>query len=137
MATIRASKLNRSPMNSAEGDACVFTSSVTLAAAAIADVVEFAQLPSGCEVIDVQLVNDALGASVTMNVGYRFVDPANGAAAPTAFQAAGAKSTAGKTSGAFHPTMFNDPIVVTSTVAGAAATGKVTAVITYRFIGTM
>lgn len=137
MATITASKANRAPMNSAQGDLCAFTSSVTLAAAAIGDVVEFAKLPAGCEVIDVQLVNDALGASVTLNAGYKYVDSTVGAAAPAAFQAAAAKSTAGKSSGAFHPTVFNDPIVITSTVAGAAATGKVTAIITYRFIGTM
>ncbi len=137
MATIKASKLNRAPMNSAQGDACFFTSSVVLAAAAIADVVEFAQLPAGCEVIDVQLVNDALGASVTLNAGYRYVDSTVGAAAPAAFQAAASKSSAGKTPGAFHPVIFNDAIVITSTVAGAAATGKVTAIITYRFIGTM
>lgn len=137
MAAISASKLKRAPMNSAQGDACIFTSSVTLVAAAIADVIEFAQLPAGCEVIDVELVNDALGASVTLNSGYRYVDPAIGSAAPAAFQAAAAKTTASKTSGTFHPVIFNDPIIVTSTVAGAAATGKVTAIITYRFIGTM
>lgn len=137
MAVIQSSKLRRSPINSANGDACIFTSSVSLAAAAIGDVVHFAQLPAGVEVIDVQLVNDALGASVTLNSGYAYVDPSIGAAAPAAFQAAAAKTSAGKSNGAFHPVIFNDPIIVTSTVAGAAATGKVTAIITYRFIGTM
>jgi hypothetical protein len=137
MATITASKFNRAPANGDYGDANVFTSSATLAAAAIGDVIDFAKMPAGCEIIDVQLVNDALGASVTLNSGYRFINPDNGAAAPAAFQAAAGKSSAGKTSGVFHPVTFNDPISITSTVAGAAATGKVTAIITYRFIGTM
>src|SRR5690606_17420859 len=115
MATIKSSKLNRAPMNSAQGDACIFTSSVTLAAAAISDVIEFAQLPAGCEVIDVQLVNDALGTSVTLNAGYRYVDSNVGSAVPAAFQAAASKSSAGKSSGTFHPIVFDDPIVITST----------------------
>lgn len=137
MAAIKSSKLNRAPMNSAQGDLCAFTSSVVLAAAAIADVIEFAQMPAGCEIIDVQLVNDALGASVTLNAGYKYVDSTVGAAAPAAFQAAASKASAAKTSSTAHPAIFNDPIIITSTIAGAAATGKVTAIITYRFIGTM
>lgn len=136
MANIDSSKLKRTPINGEYGDTCTFTSSVTLAAGAIADVIRFAQMPAGCEIIDVALTNDALGAGVTLNAGYDFVRGADGVAVPAAFQPAASKAAAAKTVGAFHPVEFDSSIYITSTIAGAAATGKVTAQITYRFLGT-
>jgi hypothetical protein len=135
MAYVDSSKLRRAPANGEFGDLCTFPSSVVLAANPIADVIRFAQMPAGCEIIDVALVNDALGASVTLNAGYEYVRASDGAAVPAAFQAAAAKSAAGKSVGAFHPIEFDSPINITATIAGAAATGKVTALITYRFLG--
>lgn len=135
MATINSSKVNRVPANGEYGDACFFPAPVTLTAAAIGDVIRFAKFPAGTEIIDVALVNAPLGASVTLNAGYEYVNSADGAAAPAAFQAAASKTSAGKTVGAFAPVEFDSPFFVTSTVAGAAATGLVTAVISYRFNG--
>ncbi len=137
MATLLAQRYARKPANGEWGDASIFSSSIILAAAPIADVINFASLPAGCEVINVELINDALGAGVTLNCGYAFVDPTNGTAVPAYYQAAASKATAGKTSSVAHPITHNDPTDVTATIAGGAATGKVTAIITYRFVGTL
>ena len=137
MATLNAQKLKKIPSNGQHGDACIFTSAIVLAAASVADVVYFAELPPYCEVIDVELVNDALGASTTFNCGYAYVDSTVGSAAPTAYQAAASKTSAGKTRGTFHPILHEHATYVTATLAGAAATGTVTAIIHYRYIGSM
>ena len=43
---------------------------ITLASAAIADVVQMVNLPNGARIIDGYLTNAALGASTTLSVGY-------------------------------------------------------------------
>jgi hypothetical protein len=137
MAYQNANRFLKKPYSAAEGDASIFTSSIVAAAIQIGDVIRFAEMPPGVEIIDAQLVNDPLGGSTTLNLGFEYVDSTVGSAEPTAFQAAASKASAGKTSGAFHPRTFNDAIIITSTVAGAAITGKVSAIITYKSIGTL
>lgn len=137
MATQNANRLSKKPYSAAEGDASFFTSSFVAVATPIADVIRWAQMPAGVEIVNVELVNDALGASTTLNVGFEYVDSSVGSAEPAAFQAAASKVSAGKSSGAFHPRTFNDDIYITSTVAGGAITGKVSAIIHYRSIGTL
>ena len=137
MANREGEKLKRKPASGEYGDACLFISKFVAAATPIADVVRFAELPAGCEVIDINLVNDALGASSTLSIGYEYVDSSVGAAAPAAFKAATTTASAGKLTTAFHPQMFNDNVYVTATVGGAAITGTVTVIISYRYVGTM
>lgn len=137
MATLKANKLSKKVYSGEVGDASVFVTSYVAAAAQIADKIQWAQLPAGIEIVDISLVNDAMGASSTLNIGFEYVDSANGAAEPTAFKAATDVSTAGKQTTAFHPRYFADDVILTSVVAGGAITGKVSLIITYRFVGTL
>lgn len=131
-----AQKLSVIPKNGSNGDACMFTSSFQAAATPIADVIRFAKLPAGVEIVNVDLVHDAMGASSTLSVGYEFVDSADGAAAPAFFLPAAASTAAQKRPSANHPIELNAPSYITATIGGGAITGKVTAIIEYRFLGT-
>jgi hypothetical protein len=136
MANQNAQKLSVIPKNGSNGDACVFASSFQAVATPISDVIRFAKMPAGVEIIGVDLVHDAMGASSTLSVGYEFVDSADGAAAPAQFLAAAASTSAQKRPCAAHPIELQAPTFITATVGGAAITGKVTAIVNYKFIGT-
>ena len=121
----------------ANGDANSFSSSITLAAAAIGSRIEFKELPAGTELQEVTLIHDALGASTTLSLGELFKSSDDGTTSATSLKAAASAASAGRQDSAFHPQVYNVPVTITATVAGAAATGKVTAIIKYRYIGTM
>lgn len=136
MATLESSKLKVATYNGEDGNLSVADASYTAAAASIADVIRMVELPAGSRIVGVNVVNDALGASSTLACGYEYKDSANGSAAPAAFKAATATSSAGGFSGAFHPlATFQDPIYVTLTVGGAAITGKVSVIVYYESAG--
>lgn len=137
MAYREGTKLKRKPANGEYGDSCLFTSQFTGASTPVGDVIRFAEFPAGCEVIDVDIVNDALGASSTLSIGYEYVDSSVGAAAPAYFKAATATSAAGKIDGVAHPIQFNDSVFITATIGGAAITGLVTAIVSYRYVGVL
>lgn len=136
MANQDAQKFNVIPKNGEYGDACTFTSSFVAAATPIADVIRFAKMPAGVEIISVDLMHDAMGASSTLSVGYDYVNSADGSAAPAFFLAAAASTSKQKRFSAEHPIEFQVPTYITATVGGGAITGKVTALINYRFVGT-
>lgn len=117
------------------GDACSATSKIVLAAAAIAARLDFIKLPAGTELQEVILINDALGADTTLSIGELFASATDGTTSATSLGAAAATSTAGRRESAFHPRVYDAPVTITATIAGAAATGTVTAIVKYRFIG--
>lgn len=87
---------------------------------AIAYEVELGVLQAGCTLLDVDLIHDAMGANVTLGLGYKFVDPAWGAAAPLAIRAQTAAAAAVNTS--FNlavPLVLEHDAILTLTVAGA------------------
>jgi hypothetical protein len=133
---MEATNFRTLPKAGANGDACSFTSSITLSAAAISTRIEWARLPPGTELQEVVLVTDALGASSTLGVGELFDSTADGTTAAASLVSAASTASAGRIDSAFHPKVYNTPVTLTSTVGGAAATGKVTAIIKYRYIGT-
>lgn len=133
---MEATNFRTLPKAGANGDACSFTSSFTFAAAEIGTRVEWAKLPPGTELQEVVLINDALGASSTLGVGELFDSTADGTTAAASLTAAASTASAGRIESAFHPRTYQVPVTITSTVAGAAVTGKVTAIIKYRYIGT-
>lgn len=137
MATVNASAMGRAPMNGEYGNLCARASSITLAAQAAGDVIRFTDLPAGSEVLNVEVVNDAMGASTTLALGYEYIDVNDGAAAPAAFKAATSTSTAGKVTTSFHPIQLERPFRLIGTIGGAAMTGKLTAIVTYIFKGAM
>lgn len=117
------------------GDLCSFTSKITLSSAAIGTRIEFKKLPAGVELQEVTLINDALGASTTLSIGELFDKAADGTTSATSLGAAASTASAGRRESAFHPRIYDVPVTITATLAGAVATGSVSAIIAYRFIG--
>lgn len=132
---MESNRLKKTPIASTFGDSASMPCSMTFAATAVGEH-DFFELPAGAELFALGLVNDALGASTTMAYGYRYKDPANGSAAPAAFRAAAASTSAGATVVPIHPVVFDVPVIITGTLAGGAGTGKVTVTPMYRYLGT-
>ncbi len=137
MATVNASGVGRAPMNGEYGNVSGRVSKVTLAAQASGDVIRFTDLPAGAEIVNVEVVNDAMGAPTTLALGYEYLNPNDGAAAPNAFKAATSTATAGKIATAFHPIQLERPSRLIGTIGGAAMTGTLSAIVTYIYKGTM
>ena len=130
MATITASTALLNAKSLPTNDLCV-SKDYTFAAAAIADVVQVVKVPVGARVVDVDLYNDALGASTTVAVGH--ASSATGTVgSATYWLGATSTSSAGRTRTAARPldiTTANDLLVLT--VGGGVATGAVTLTVTY------
>lgn len=135
MATIQAPTMRNQVANGTFGDANSAHAYADLSAAAINDVVDLVRIPAGSRIDDVKLVHGAMGATTQLQVGYRYEDSANGAAVPNHFLAAAASSSAGTRRSDKAPIEFDAPVVLTVTVTGAAATGRIDAVIGYVYRG--
>lgn len=105
---------------------------VTLAAAAIGDKVRLNKVYAGTKVYDVSMINAALGAGVTVSVGFEYVDGQAGGSA-TAFLPATAASAAARTESAVKPVTLAYDAYIIATIAGGAATGQLDTVVTYEF----
>ena len=115
---------------------------ITLASAAISDVVQMVNLPNGARIIDGYLTNAALGASTTLSVGNAAYKNAAGttvSASATAYLAATSTSSAARTDifatqalGANSVVNANeDGLPITATLAGGTASGVVQIAIRY------
>lgn len=107
---------------------------VTLAAAAIGDVVRLVKLYAGTKIHESYMVNAALGASTQVSLGFQYANGEAGGSA-TALIAATATSTAGKIRSVAAPVTLEYDAYIIATVSGAAATGKLDAVMFYEFKG--
>tara|TARA_R110002167_G_scaffold167167_2_gene364301 strand:+ start:246 stop:653 length:408 start_codon:yes stop_codon:yes gene_type:complete len=135
MAQIEAPTMRNQVANGTFGDANSAHAYADLSAAQIGDVVDLVRLPHGTRVDDVKLVHAAMGATTTLQLGYRYEDVANGAAVANYFLAAAASSSAGTRRSDKAPLEFTAPVILTATVAGAAATGRIDAVVGYVYRG--
>ena len=115
---------------------------VTLASAAISDVVEMVNLPNGARLLDGYLTNAALGASTTLSVGYAAHKNAAGttvSASAAAYLAATSTSSAARTdilatialNAGSVVDADKDGLPVTITLAGGTASGVVQVAIRY------
>jgi aspartate 1-decarboxylase len=115
---------------------------VTLASAAIADVVQMVNLPNGARIIDGYLTNAALGSSTTLSVGNAAYKNAAGtpvALAAASYLAATSTSSAARTDafatialGAGSVVDANeDGLPITITLAGGTASGVVQVAVRY------
>src|SRR5690554_3752450 len=120
---MKGDRLDNHAMSLPYGNLAVADSGVTLDAADTGTVVDLIELPPGARVIDVKLVNAALGATTTVKVGYRFPDGV-GTAADDGFIASGSSVSAGSRSSAIAPKQFSARTIVTATTGGAATTGR-------------
>lgn len=106
----------------------------TFAAGQIGDIALLGKLPQGAKVVDVNMRNAALGASSTIALGYRKVNPASSLAASTAaYLAATSTVSAATTRGSFAPIKKDEEVYVTATIAGGAVTGQIDVVVYYVF----
>jgi hypothetical protein len=96
--------------------------------------IDLAQFSDGIQITDVVLTNDALGAGVSVQVGYEYVN-ADGVNDDDGFLVAASAAAAGRRNGAFHPILFKKPVKITAKITGGNATGKITVNTKYRFIG--
>lgn len=97
--------------------------------------IDLEELPAGVELHDIEIVNDALGAGVTLAIGELFSSTADGTTSANSLKAATAASSAGVINGGFHPKLLNTKRTPTITTGGAAATGKISVLVQYSFIG--
>ena len=106
----------------------------TFAAGQIADVALLGVIPQGAKIVDVHMRNAALGASSTIALGYRKVDPNSTlAASAAAILAATSTAAAATTRGSFAPFTLNEETYLTATIAGGAVTGQVDVTLFYVF----
>ena len=118
------------------GNQSVAIGKVTFEADAAGAVADILQLPPGITIVNARMVNDALGATTTIALGYRFKDPNDGSDDASALIAATGTATAGNTVSAAKSVEINGgPIYITAILAGAAATGDVEAIIEYVYNG--
>jgi len=111
---------------------------ITLAAAAIADVFRFAKVPSNSRLLDLEVINTASTAATTMSFGYENADGTG--AVPAHFTAAKSLAAASR----IRADSVNAPVVtggqdvyITGTLAGAsiAVATTITVRVTYEHIG--
>lgn len=132
-----ANKLHGSNLmvnNTSFGNACTAVYDFTFAAHAIASRVELDTFPAGTELQGIEVINDALGGSTTLSIGELFAT-GDGTTSATSLKAATATSSAGKIDGNFHPRILSKPMTPTLTVGGAAATGKISVIVRYSYVG--
>lgn len=128
MATFQANSLSRRVYQADAGNQSVEVGDITLAAAsngAVNSIIQFFELPIGMQIVGIDIVNEALGAGVTVSV----------ACGTTTLIPATAKATAGAVSTPIFPYITSDTEQVSVTIAGAAATGKLGIAVRYRAIG--
>lgn len=133
MATINAPTLQNT-MYSGDCPLAVAHGQLTLAAAQINDKVRLVKVFAGTKFHDMKMINAALGAGVTVDLGFEY---ANGEAGGLATQwlTAQACATAGMNQSVAAPvTMAYDAYII-ATVKGGAATGLVDVVGTFEFQG--
>jgi len=128
--------------NELSGRVRVAFADITLASAAISDVIEFVNLPNGARLLDGYLTNATLGASTTLSVGYAAHKNAAGttvAASASAYLAATSTASPARTDifatialGAGSVVDANqDGLPITATLAGGTASGVVQIAIRY------
>jgi len=128
MATFQALSIKRQVYQGEDGNLSVEIGDITLAAAgngAVGSVIEFIELPIGIQIVGVDIINEALGAGVTVAVS----------CGATVLVAAASKAAAGAATSPIFPYLTTDTQKVTAVIAGAAATGKLSIAVRYRAIG--
>jgi len=110
--------------------------SYTLAAAQIADKIRLVKLFARTKIYGAKMINAALGSSTTIGLGYEYVNAEAGGSATALIPQTATNAIAMTTSIVAPVTLAYDAYIY-ATVAGAAATGQLDAVITFEHRGTL
>ena len=135
MATKQADTLRDVTCNGTFGNLNKAIGKAVLAADAATTVIEVLRLEAGTTITGVAVHHGANGASTGVTVGYAYVDSDNGVAVPDAFATVADTSAAGTANYDGEPIVLDYPVIVTATVTGGAATGHVTIVPEYIYVG--
>lgn len=122
MAEIIGKNVRTTQHNGEYGNQSASVLGATVNGAAINDTIYFGDIAGGNEVIRVTVYREALGADVTLDLGYRMKTPGQGADNLTAFFAATSVSAAGRTEGEGDTVIIpaGDGVELVGTVKGAA-----------------
>lgn len=125
------------PMAGEYGNQSVRIDTVTLAAAAIGDTVLFGDIPGSARIFRVTVVNAALGALTTLDLGYRYKRASEGVDDLVAFFDALDTVPAGRTESAADVVDIEPGLgaELVGAIAGGAASGKVTVIVEYIYRG--
>jgi hypothetical protein len=134
MATITGDNLNDLQHYGQYGNFDVADGGKTLAAAQIADTVDLIRIEGPVRFEDAHYINAALGAGSIVSLGWRYADGTAGGGA-AALIVATATNAAGRVNSAVAPQATTKAVIVYATVTGAAATGRLDAVVKYRALG--
>ena len=137
MAEITGDSYNTSQQAGEYGNACTAIFTKTLAAGQIGDIVKYGVIPGSAKITCVTLINAALGASSTQSLGVRYVKASEGSTAATQFFTTQATSSAGRNESAagVYTVATGRGVEIIGTLAGAAATGLVTVLVDYVYVG--
>lgn len=134
MTTFLANSLQR-PAYSGQDAYAIAHGSYVFAAAAVGDKVRLRTLYAGTFVVEAKLVTAALGAGVTVELGFENVDGSDTTADDGALIAPAAANAAGVTRNANAPVLLQKDCYLVAVVGGGVATGQVDAVVGYEFRG--
>lgn len=104
-----------------------------LAATPINETVIIGTFDAGTEIDEIRFNHANLGAGVVVDVGYQYLDGT--VPVPTAFGSALAMSAAGVKRFEGVPVKLENRAQIFITVKGAVATGRIDALVEYRFVG--
>lgn len=123
------------------GNYSVKAANVTLAAAQVADTIDWFMLPGKCRIHEWKISWAAMGGAATANLGWRYVDGSAGGSATALLPASGSMAAAGNLEPVAAvqviPIDVDKDIIIYSTLAGAAATGRMDVRVNYEFRGTL
>lgn len=126
MATIQAKTMRDTVYQGTHGNVSVAVGQVSLNAAAMDDVVQLLEMPVGMRIHTVDVISDALGADVTIEIK-------SGQA--TLVPAAAHSSAVVKSVPIVPYTTADDGEIITAVIAGGAATGRLVVNVQYVAMG--
>lgn len=134
MSTFLANTLQR-PAYSGQDAYSIAHGMYVFANAQIGDKVRLKQLYAGTFVTDVKLINAALGANVTLSLGFENVDGSDGTADDAGLIPVTAAAAAGCTRSNAAPTLLQKDCYLVAVVGGGVANGQIDTVTGYEFRG--
>lgn len=133
MATINAPSL-QDVQYSGDCPVAISHGYITLANQPANDVIRLNRLYAGTKIFDSHIVNAALGAGVTLTLGFQYVDGQAGGA-DDALIPATASANAGRINATKAPIVLQYDAFIVAKIAGGPATGKIDTVVQYEFEG--
>lgn len=137
MAEVNGDRYKNLPMAGEYGNMAGAVYTKTLAAEASGNTIRFGDIPGSAEIVRVTMINAAMGAGVTLSLGYRYKVAGEGSDALTAFFNAAASATAARAQSAGDVLSIapGAGAELVGTIGGGAATGKITAIVEYIYVG--